>query len=85
MSQYTQYPTVLSISESGEIAIITAGNGRVIAELLVYGPLKQAAQNASNNTPPERGRVNIFRGDMNQLEKDEFLDIEAELITKIVK
>lgn len=80
MSQYTQYPTVLSISESGKIAIITASNGRTIAELLIDGPLKQAIHNAIKDSPVERGKVNIFRGDIAQLERDEFLDIDAEMI-----
>ncbi len=75
------YNVNLSISESGKIVTLITQTGRVIAQLYCDGPLNIAAYNASNNIPFEKGRVNIFRGDIMQLEKYEFLDIQNECIS----
>src|SRR5260221_14233507 len=70
--------TNLSISESGRVMTITATNGRIIAEILVHGPLKQVIENCLNEASIQKGRANIFRGELWGLSGYEFLDVESE-------
>ena len=66
------------ISPSGRICRLITLNGRIIAEFLVHGYLLQAAENAVNNSKIERGRINIFRGELKQLAPYEYLDTKEE-------
>lgn len=74
------YTVTLSLSESGKIMTLTAHNGRLIGEFYVEGPLHIAAYNAANNIPMEKGRVNIYRGDIQMLERNEYINKEQEYI-----
>jgi hypothetical protein len=73
-----QYEVLLSITKSGRIARVSAPNGRIIAEFLVKGFLNKALHNAVSNLPIEKGRVNVFRGELRQLAPYEYLDIKEE-------
>ena len=70
----------LQISDSGKVAILRSRNGRLIAELLVHGPLLKCAMNAHDNIPIVSGRANIYRGEIFGLAGYEFLNIEEEWI-----
>lgn len=74
------YDCKLKISESGKTIRLVHANGRPFAEILVDGPLAVAAYNAENNIPRIKGRVNMFRGELIALEKDEILDMHTERI-----
>lgn len=74
------YSCILLISESGNFARLSTQTGRIIAEFLIDGCLAIAAYNAANNVPIEKGRVNIFRGELIQLARNERLDVKEEKI-----
>lgn len=74
------YRTKLEISDTGKIATIRHENGRAIAEFYVDGPLAVAAYNVDRQIPVKKGRVNIFRGELQALDRDEMLDIANEVI-----
>lgn len=71
---------ILELSPSGKIARITAANGRIIAEVLVHGPLNKVVENCANNVPIVNGRPNIYRGELWGLASYELLDLEEEAI-----
>ena len=71
---------VLEISKSGKIAKIYALNGRIIAEILVEGPLLDCAENAQSNIPIIKGLANIYRGELIPIDRNEYLDSRAERI-----
>ena len=70
----------LIFSDSGKICTIKADNDRLIAQLLVHGPLIKCAMNAEKNQPIVAGRANIYRGELHGLTAYEFLNIEDESI-----
>ena len=71
----------LELSESGKLLrIVVPENGRLVAEILVHGPLSQALQNCLENAPVLKGRPNVFRGDLWGLAGYELLDTENEII-----
>lgn len=70
----------VDIELQGKILFITAENKRTIAEVLVHGPLESCMNNAARNVPIERGRANIFRGELFGLAGYEYLNIEEERI-----
>lgn len=70
----------LDLTPSGRILTIQGENGRVIAEILVHGPLGRVIENCKNDRPVERGYANIFRGELFGLAGYEFLNVEKERI-----
>jgi hypothetical protein len=68
----------LYLSPSGRLGKITTTNGRIIAEFLIKGYLLQAAENAIHQLPIEKGKINIFRGEIKQLAPYEYLDTQEE-------
>ncbi|SRR6266568_5601607 len=75
-----QQEVTLQISNSGRIGKITAKNGRIIAEFLIKGYLAKALNNAIKDNPIEKGKVNLFRGELKQLAPYEYLDTREEEI-----
>ena len=73
-------PCTLALSDSGKIAQIFHTNGRLIAELLVHGPLLKVALNAAALRPILTGRPNVYRGEVFGLAGYEYLNIESEKI-----
>lgn len=72
--------TKLEISDSGKIVKIFHENGRLIAEVLVKGPLLQAALNCHDNVPIVTGRPNVYRAECFGLAGWEYLNCETEQI-----
>jgi hypothetical protein len=76
-----QMKAELEFSESGRILrILCPDNNRIIAEILVHGPLRACAKNAAGNVPIQKGRPNIYRGELYGLTGYEILDKELENI-----
>lgn len=69
-----------SIDISGKILTISAANGRLIAQILVEGPFEPCLKNAAQNMPIEKGRANIYRGELLPLENHEYLDLKNQEI-----
>jgi hypothetical protein len=59
---------------------LTHDNGRIIAEILVHGPLEAVIENCNSNTKIQNGRPNIYRGEAYGLAGYQLLDIEREEI-----
>ena len=70
----------LELSDSGKIAQLFHTNGRLIAEILVHGPLRKVAKNCEESRPILAGRPNVYRGELFGLAGYEFLDISTETI-----
>ena len=70
----------VTLSDSGRILRIIADNERIIAEILVRGYLKAAILNAIADEKIEKGRINVFRGELKQLAPYEYLDVSEEEI-----
>jgi hypothetical protein len=75
-----QTTVTLKLSESGRILRLLAPNNRIIAEILVHGPLAKIVQNCVDNKPILRGRANVYRGELYGLTGYEILNIEQERI-----
>jgi hypothetical protein len=73
-------PCTLTLSDSGKIAQIFHTNGRLIAELLIHGPLRATARNCHESRPILTGRPNVYRGEVFGLAGYEYLNIESERI-----
>ena len=67
-------------SPSGKIWKLQAPNGRIIAEILVHGPLRAVVENAEEGKKILPGRANIFRGELFGLCPWEFLNVDLERI-----
>ena len=70
----------MEISPSGRLLRLTHSNGRIIAEILIHGPLRQIVDNCESDMPIVRGRPNIFRGELFGLAGYEILDTASECI-----
>jgi hypothetical protein len=70
----------LVISETGKIAQIFHENGRLVAEILVHGPLLKTALACHKELPIVIGRPNVFRGELYGLAGWEYLNVEEERI-----
>lgn len=75
----------LQFSDSGKICRILSSNGRIIAEMYVHGPLVVCALNAMNNKEIVKGRPNIYRGELDFLDKNEFLNTRNECIEERIE
>ena len=82
MNNKQSFPCILTLSDSGKIAQIFHSNGRLIAEILIHGPLLKVAQNCHDSRPILTGRPNIFRAEAFGLAGYEFLDTDNEAITE---
>lgn len=70
----------LVISESGKVMQLHHENGRLIAEVLIHGPLLETAQNCTDRKPLLKGRPNVYRAECFGLAGYEFLDMSNECI-----
>lgn len=77
-----EFPTILILSDSGKIAKLFHTNGRLIAEILIHGPLLKVAQNCAESRPILSGRPNVFRAEAFGLAGYEFLDTTNEVVTE---
>lgn len=59
-------------------------NGRILAEILVHGPLHKVAQNCDEEKPIINGRANIYRGECWGLAGYEYLNIDTECVEERV-
>ena len=75
-----EVPCILSISETGKIAQLFHTNGRLIAEILIHGPLLKVAINCHESRPVLTGRPNVFRAECYGLAGYEYLNIDDEVI-----
>jgi hypothetical protein len=72
--------TKLVFNPTGKIVQIFHENGRLIAQILVHGPLAEVAQNCAEYQPIIKGRPNVFRGELFGLAGYEFLNVLEERI-----
>lgn len=70
----------IEVSTSGRIARIVHENGRVVAEMLIHGPLAKVMEHCDGRAPILNGRANIFRGELWGLSGYEILNINEERI-----
>ena len=75
-----KYKTVVQVTESGKILRLFHENGRLVAEILVHGPLNRVLQNCEDELPIISGRPNVFRGELFGLAGYEYLNCDTEVI-----
>jgi len=75
-----EFQCILSISNTGRIAQLFHNNGRLIAEILIHGPLLRVAQNCHEEAPIIPGRPNVYRAECFGLAGYEYLNVTEESI-----